>query len=72
MGVVLYSKLVYNIINNQYTLFPLHPPLRNVDRIEDISQGKVANIADVSYGDMTTIAPTILSTQSLVLLFKHN
>ena len=30
IGVVLYSKLVYNVINH-YTLFPLHPPLRNVE-----------------------------------------
>ena len=32
MGVVLCNKLVYDIIIiNHYTLFPLHPPLMNLD-----------------------------------------
>ena len=31
MGAVLYNRLVYNIIKNHYTLFPLHPPLLNLD-----------------------------------------
>ena len=31
MGVVLYNKLVYNIVKNHYTLFPLHPLFMNLD-----------------------------------------
>ena len=32
IGVVLYSKIVYKIKSIHYTLFPLHPPLQNVER----------------------------------------
>ena len=33
-GVVLYNKTAYNIISvNHYTLFPLHPPLMNIDSL---------------------------------------
>ena len=51
-GLVLCNNLVYNIIQNHYTLLPLHPPLMNLDPQDLSTEHGLRSSAEI-YGRKT-------------------